>query len=47
MAWAVDTGLINGSQNSDGTRSLSPQGAVTREQAAMILMNAYSSEILP
>lgn len=47
MAWAVDEGLINGSQNGDGTLSLNPQGAVTREQAATIFMNAYNTEILP
>ena len=32
MAWAVGVGILNGSENADGSVSLNPQGNASRAQ---------------
>ena len=46
VQWAVDRGVINGSLNADGTRSLNPLGNTSRAEAASIITNAIDSGVL-
>ncbi len=46
MAWAVDRGLVNGSENEDGSRSLLPGAKAARERTATVLMNAFQAGVL-
>lgn len=46
VAWALDTGLVNGYPNGDGTRSFHPLENITRERAATILTNAFENDVL-
>lgn len=46
VRWAVDRGVINGSLNADGTRSLNPLGNTSRAEAASIITNAIESGVL-
>ena len=39
VSWAVAAGVINGSEQPDGTRLLDPQGTCTRAMVAALLMN--------
>lgn len=45
LAWAVDSHVVNGSSEG-GVLYLRPTGAVTREQAATVLMNAIQGGVL-
>ena len=38
MSWAVASGAAQGVEQADGTRTLDPQGDVTRAQMATLLM---------
>ena len=38
MSWAVASGAVQGVEQADGTRTLDPQGDVTRAQMATLLM---------
>lgn len=46
VAWAADEGLVGGYAEPDGTRTVRPQEAVTRERAATIIANACRSKIM-
>lgn len=46
VAWAVQHGVINGIPGANGTRTLVPQGTVTRAQMAAIMMNAANEGLL-
>lgn len=46
MAWAVDRGLVNGSENGDGSRSILPDAKAARERTATVLMNAFQAGVL-
>ena len=46
VAWAKTAGLVNGYANDDGTRELRPQENVSRERAAVVLMNAFDNGTL-
>ena len=40
MAWVAQSGLVNGYDNEDGTRSLVPGEDVIRGRVAVVIMNA-------
>ena len=46
IAWGKSVGLVNGYENEDGTRTLRPQEQVSRERAAVVLMNAFKGGVL-
>lgn len=46
VAWAVEHGVVNGFAEADGTRTLAPQGTVTRAQMAGVMMNAVTGGVL-
>ena len=46
MAWAVEAGLVNGYDNTDGTHSLVPGEDVIRGRAAVVLMNACNLGVI-
>lgn len=46
MAWFKSTGLIEGYENADGSRTLRPQENIARERAATIIMRAYEKGLL-
>ena len=46
MAWAVETGIINGVEGEDGSRSLDATRALTRAEMAAMVMNAVDKGVL-
>lgn len=46
MIWATDTGVINGIDNPDGSKSLAPIGPIERCQVAQIMANALAANIM-
>ena len=46
MAWAVETGIINGVEGEDGSRSLDATRALTRAEMAAMVMNAVDKGAL-
>ncbi len=46
MAWAVESGLVHGYDNTDGTRSLVPGEEIIRGRAAVVLMNACNLGVI-
>ena len=46
MSWAVDQGVINGIELSDGSRMLAPQNTTSRAEIATIFMNSIANGVL-
>ena len=46
MAWAVETGVLNGVENPDGSRELQATRTLTRAEMATMMMNAIDKDIL-
>lgn len=46
LAWAVGNGVVSGFAGAGGTRTLAPQGTVTRAQMAAVVMNAAQAGLL-